>query len=84
MPTITFRVNLETLNLAAASQPFTAAESTNFRKTRSTWLPDLLKDNRALKHGDTFTASGEKAVYLKDNYTAGEFKCLDIVTETNP
>jgi hypothetical protein len=82
MPTITFSVNLETVNQRAASQPYKATEAANFKLTRSTWLPDLLRDNRKLKHGDTVTVSGLQALYLKNNFTSGDFKCLDIVSES--
>jgi hypothetical protein len=84
MPTITFRVNLETVNNLTHKTPYNSTESTNFKSTRVTWFPDRLLNNRRLEHGDEFTISGLNALNLKNNYTSGEFKFLDIVTETNP
>lgn len=80
MPTILFRVNLETVDNLSSSLPYTQAESANFKSTRSTWFPDRLIDNRKLKNGDTFTLSGLNAIYLRDNYSIGRFKFLDIVS----
>lgn len=82
MPTIVFRVNLETLQSHGFSQPYTSTEATNFKSTRVTWFPDILRNNRELKHGDEFTVDGTKALYLKNNYTSGDYKFLDIVSET--
>ncbi len=82
MPTIVFKVNLETLNRHSFSHPFTLAEADNFRTTKHTFFPDMIRDNRKLKHGDQFTETGTKALYLKNNFTSGAFKFLDIVSET--
>jgi hypothetical protein len=46
-------------------------EKSNFRTTRSTWNPGILGLNRVLKHGDTFTVTGQKAIYLRDMYAVG-------------
>lgn len=82
MATITFSVNLQSSNRYTSRQPSdTQSERDNFSSTRITWFPDMLKDNRKLKHGDTFTISGANATYLKTNFTTGEFKFLDIVSE---
>lgn len=77
---ITFRVNLETVNKYSARQPYNLLDDgDNFRDTRSTWFPDRLINNRKLKHNDEFTVSGMNSLYLRDNYTEGEFKFLDVV-----
>lgn len=76
---VVFRVNLETVNrqghlVPSNTQPIgneTVAEANNFKNTRSTWAPAMLLGNRVLKHGDTFTASGSQAKYLKDLYVKG-------------
>jgi len=81
MPAITFQVNLTTVDSLSCRQPYTSTEATNFASTRSTWFPNLLRDNRELKHGATFTISdGVHALYVKNNFTTGEFKFLDVVS----
>lgn len=82
MPTITFRVNLET-PLRDSYVPVTnlRTEGDNLRETRSTWSPDDFLTNRKLAHGDEFTVSGPTAVYLRDNYTTGDFAVLTVVSE---
>jgi hypothetical protein len=83
MPTITFKVNLETVNRYSTSLPNAPTDNIdNLRTTRSTWFPDLLRDNRALKHGDQFTVSGMQAIYLKNNFTSGDSAFLQIVSTT--
>ena len=79
MPTITFELNLANPHALDWSQPYTSSESTNFSSTRSSWLPDFLRNNRELKHGDQFTVSGRQAVYLRDNFTSGAFNILTVV-----
>ncbi len=81
MSTITFIVNLETVDALSCKQPYNQTEGTNFAATRVTWLPDFILRNRELKHGVTFTATDLEALHLKNNFTSGEFKCLDIVSE---
>jgi hypothetical protein len=50
---------------------------------RSTWLPGFLRsENIVLNNDDTFTAYGEKALYLKNNFTEGANKCLDIISNS--
>lgn len=80
MPTITFQVNLENPNALSFSQPYTNTEADNFKYTRVAYFPDLLRDNRELKHGAQFTVDGLRALYLKNNFTTGEFKFLDVVS----
>lgn len=57
-------------------------EQSNLKNTRGIWLPGLLgAENLAgsmgpnggnlLGHGDQFTLSGKKAMYIKDTYTNG-------------
>ncbi len=47
-------------------------EKSNFKNTRSTWIPGKLAgENRVLKHGDTFTLTGQKALYIRDLYGIG-------------
>lgn len=83
---ITFRVNLETVNRTTHRTPYDiinqATLSDNFKSTRITWFPGLLRDNRELRHGDTFTESGKKAIYLRDNITSGAFAFLEVVSGT--
>jgi hypothetical protein len=79
---MTFQVNLATVNLLNSKQPYGSDNGSNFPTTRSTWFPNSLLNNRALKHGDTFTASGSDAIYLKNNFTTGTFKFLDYVSGT--
>ena len=81
---MTFRVNLETVDLLNYKQPYNrSTENDGFSASRSTWFADLLRDNRALKHGDTIVVSGVRAVYLRNNFTSGEFKFLDYVSGTS-
>lgn len=82
MPTITFRVNLENPKYLSFSQPYTQAEADNFKTTRVAYFPDLLANNRELKHGVEFTVDGLRALHLKNNFTSGEFKFLDIVSQS--
>lgn len=81
MATIVFRVNLSTVNQLTDRQPYTG---TCAAQARSTWFPDILRDNHSLHHGDTFTAYDMNALYLKNNFTSGTYKFLDIVSQTAP
>lgn len=57
-------------------------ENSNRASLKSSWIPGLLDgENRVLKNGDTFTLSGEKAVYVKNTYTTGTNPLLTIVSE---
>lgn len=80
MPTITFRVNLETLNKLNSKQPWNSTEGTNFPSTRSTWWPNQLLNNRANIQGDLLTLTGVEALYYYSNFTTGEYAFLDVVT----
>lgn len=62
-PYIVFRVNL----LPTESGTLLSyQELLNFAKSKSTFIPGILGgSNLALKHGDTFVLTGEKALYLK-------------------
>lgn len=52
----------------------------NRKNYRSVWLPGLGgTSNRALKHGDTFTAYGMNAIYIKNTYTTGLNPILTVV-----
>lgn len=87
MATITFQVNLDTVDKFTSKQPYNQYDSTiadNFKSTRVTWFPDFIRNNRELKNGSQFTVEGSAAKYLKDNFTTGEFKFLDVITETVP
>ena len=79
---ITFSVNLSTVNVLHSKGPYSSNDllGSNFAATRSTFFPDLLINNRVAKHGDTFTESGMKALYLYNNYTSGTYKFLDYVS----
>lgn len=90
-PTIVFEVNLETQNnldhltpdryQSSADQGRT--EGSNHSSTRTTWFPGLTAaENRALKHGDQFTANGKKAIYLKNEYTTGANPVLKVISVT--
>ena len=82
MPTITFEVDLETVNHLSHSRPGAPTDALdNFRETRVTWLPDKVRNNIELKHGDQFTVKGYEATYLKDNFTTGEGAWLSVVSE---
>ena len=75
-----FQVNLETVDSLSDRTPYSQAEAANFKLTRSTWFPDFLRNNHALKHGNQITVSGVSALYLLNNFTSGEFKFLDYVS----
>lgn len=97
-PSITFQVNLETVNRQGFLQPSrtevtgneTVTEADNFRNTRTIYLPTLvganiegIGPNGYLKHGDTFTVKGKKALYLKNLYVTGSIDdVLQIVSES--
>lgn len=85
-PTITFRVNLETLARQSFVQPSrtttdgneTVSEADNMKNTRTLFIPGLLRNNYEgvgptgyLHHGDEFTVSGLQAIYLKRTYVLG-------------
>jgi hypothetical protein len=80
-PTITFRVNLETLNRTSSLLPYntqlqgneTVSEADNMKATRSSWLASLLAGTEHVFHKDneTFTVYGQKAQYLKNLYVTG-------------
>lgn len=79
---ITFQVNLQTVKEISSRNPYTSDLSTAFSNSRSTWFPDVVLGNRKLEHGDTFEVSGPNAVYLRTNFTSGDFKFLDVVSGT--
>lgn len=61
----------------------TAISAIDGRKNfRSTWIPGLANGNVAKKHGDRFTAYGQKAVYLKNTYTTGANPILKIISQS--
>ena len=82
MASRTFRLNLETADLLKHSQPVAPSDAaTNFKNTRSSWLPTSLNNNINLKDGDTFTVTSiSEIVYLTNNYTTGSNPPLEIVT----
>lgn len=97
MKTITFRVNLETVNRQGFLQPNrttldgneTVSEADNMRATRTMYIPGLLHTNIEgigpkgyLHHGDEFTATNSQAMYLKKTYVLGNADdVLQIVSE---
>jgi len=81
MPTIVFELNLENPHALDWSQPYTNAEAANFKATRVSWIPDILRNNREKLHGKQFTVTGTNALYLKKNFTSGEFNILKIISE---
>lgn len=70
---ITFQVNLQTPNVLSSKNPYSSndPQGAYFPSTRSTWLPDFLRDNYDLTNGNTIVVSGEQALYLLNNYTFG-------------
>jgi hypothetical protein len=64
-----FTVDLEVDNFISAPLPYTRDEESQFKYTRSTFIPGLFHDNRVLKHGDQFSLSGAQAKYLYDLIT---------------
>ena len=48
-------------------------QESNFKNTRSTWLSSLIPGGgiRQLKDGNQFTVSGQKAIYLRNQYVSG-------------
>ena len=85
MPTIVFEVNLETVNLFEHKPPFNRdTEGAGVLLGGTTWFQNRLINNRQLKHGDQFTATGLNAVHLQNNYTSGEFKFLDVISINTP
>lgn len=77
-PAITFSVDL-TPFMNETMGPVTSEVSvgipvldTNTNNLRSSYFPSLtVSPNHVLKHGDTFTEYGQKAVYLRDMYAVG-------------
>jgi len=62
------------------SQDNARVEQSNRKTTRDAWLPgQLVGENRLLKHGDTFTVYGEKAIYIRDMYASGYATAADRV-----
>lgn len=48
-----------------------------------TWIPGFLRGENIRKNNDdTFTAYGQKALYLKNNYTSGANAFLEIVSNS--
>lgn len=96
-PVIVFQVNLETLDGLNSSLPNrlgtagneATSEAANVAATRTIYLPGLIGNVEGLgpsgflKHGDTFTAKGQKATYLKNTYVLGSSNdVLQIVSES--
>ena len=83
MPTIVFQVNLTTVDSLTTKLPVAPTDSaSNFPSTRSTWWPSAFGSMHKMKHADLITLSGQTAVYALNNFTSGEFKFLDVVTNT--
>jgi len=66
-----FQVNLETQQKLAHVTPTAPSDADNFAATRSTWLPDILRNNYVRVDGDIITATSFAAKYLRDTYTGG-------------
>lgn len=95
-PTIVFRVNLETVdrqghlvpNRTTTSGNETTSEADQQKNNRSIYIPGLTgaENIQRLKHNDTFTVKGAKAVYLKKLHvtspTALASDLLQIVSES--
>lgn len=59
------------------------------RDSLSTWIPNLLHaGNRNLKHGDSFTVTGLKAMHMRDTYGIGfapaDRAVLTVVANASP
>lgn len=95
-PVIVFQVNLQTVdglnsnlpNRLTTSGNEATSEAANVAETRTIYLPGLIGNVEGigpsgfLKHGDTFTAKGKKATYLKNTYVLGSTNdVLQIVSE---
>jgi len=78
MATITFRVNL-TPAVGHLSPTSKSGHTDAAIASRGSWFPNDILNNRGLSHGDEFTVSGVEAYYLRENFTSGEFKFLDVV-----
>ena len=65
------------------------AEEAVRRDSLSTWIPNLLiAGNRALKHGDSFTVTGQKGMHMRDTYGIGfapaDRAVLSVVVNPSP
>jgi hypothetical protein len=77
-PAITFSINL-TPFMNESMGPSTSSVSVgipaldaNATDHRSSYFPSLtVSPNFVLKHGDSFTEYGQKAIYLRDMYAVG-------------
>ena len=77
-PAITFTVDLtplmnETMGPTTHEMSFAVPVlDSNGKNVRSSFLPSLtLGPNRVVKHGDSFTEYGQKAIYLRNMYAVG-------------
>ena len=82
MLSITFQINLETVNLYGHKTPYNFSDAATFATHRVSFFPDLLLNNRELRRGVQFTETGERALYLKNKFTTGDFAFLDVVSES--
>lgn len=81
MPTITFRINLQTIRETNNKPPYNfSRESAGMFLSRSAWFPNHLLNDIKLEHGEEFTRNGNEALYLLNLFTSGDFKFLDIVS----
>lgn len=87
-PAYVFQVNLETVNRQGHLVPNqtqlegnqTSAEADDQKNHRSTYIPGLLGgENRTFKHGETFTAYGQNALYLKKLYVSDPASPSDLL-----
>lgn len=59
------------------------AALTQFNTLRSSFVPGFLAGENVVKNDDgTFTAYGQKAIYLKNLHTTGENPLLTVVSES--
>jgi hypothetical protein len=85
MPTIVFRMKMEP---DATSYPIPmnktpAVYQAEVALQRVSWLPNHLRNNRELGDDDTFTATGDEAVYIRDLINNGQLTFVEIVSTTN-
>ena len=80
MATYVFQASL--LNDPSIPAPGSPSDVGNFPNTKSTFIPNSIMDNRILKNGNQFTATGLNGLYYYNNYTTGVNPPLILVSKT--
>ena len=88
-PIITFTINIPSDKIGIlqparyqTDQDLAVCQMNQFDNLLVTWLPNIIRENMEQANGYTFTAYGQNATYLKQNYTSGDTNFLTIVSET--